>query len=114
MQMYVRVTKVRVWPGRWFEYEAATQRLCIESRRIAPAWRAGCVIRSLDDPDSGLSVSVWDSLEDLQAYEETEMYRGRVLPELERYLSGEIPVERGEVRYVYEAEKGWLVRSSHF
>src|SRR6266567_8484857 len=112
--MYVRITSIHCWPGQWPEYQATAERLCLESRHLAPARLSVWMIRSTEDPDQGVSLSLWTSQEELEAYEAGDWYRKRLMPELEKHLVGEIPVTRGELRFMYESQKGWAFRRSRF
>ena len=112
--VYVRIMSVHCWPGQWLDYQAASERLCLESRRLAHARLAVWVIRSTEDPDQGIALSLWTSREALEEYEASDWYRKRMMPELEPFLVGEIPVTRGELRFQYETNKGWTYRRSRF
>src|SRR5262245_43012759 len=108
--MFVRITDVKVWPGGWTDYEVAAERLTLEGRRWARGRQATWLVRSIDDEDAGVSIQVWASRDDLEAYEASDFYRVKVVGELERLLAGEFPVRRGEVRFIHEEERGWSVR----
>ncbi len=42
----------------------------------------------------------------MEDYEASEWYRKRMMPELGRFLAGEIPVTRGELRFQYDTNNG--------
>jgi hypothetical protein len=108
--MFVRITNVHVPEDGWAAYEAAAQRLTLEGGPHAPGRIATWLIRSGEDKDAGISIQVWESMEALKHYEQTEWFLTRLLPALELLVVGEYPVMRGEVRFLYESARGWLVR----
>jgi quinol monooxygenase YgiN len=111
--VHVRVTTVRVRGGGWFDYEAAARRLCLESRAHAEGRRSLWLVRADGDEDIGFTVSVWDDGAALARYESSDWYK-EYIAELDHYVAGEIPVTRGELRFLYETGKGWEERSSRY
>jgi heme-degrading monooxygenase HmoA len=108
--MFVRVTNVQVAEGRWTAYEVAAQRLTLEGSSHAPGRLATWLIRSAEDVNSGFSIQVWDSMEALERYERSDWFRSRLVPALELLLAGEYPVTRGEVRFLHDSTRGWVMR----
>jgi heme-degrading monooxygenase HmoA len=107
--MFARITNVHVHEGGWSEYETAAQRLTLEGSPHASGRLATWLIRSSEDPDSGVSIQVWDSLEALHRYEQSDWFQTRVVPALELLLAGEYSVTHGEVRFLHD-HRGWVVR----
>ena len=54
------------------------------------------LLRSTEDPDEGISVSIWDSLEDLLEYERGD-FRQQLAKEVEHLYRGEYWVKHFEV-----------------
>ena len=108
--MHARISTVKVWPGTWTEYEIRAERRVIESKPHASGRLAVFMIRAIEDPDTGINISLWDSPESVVSYENSEWHRTRMLPALERYMPGEIPVGHGEVRFWYDHSEGWRLR----
>ncbi len=54
------------------------------------------LLRSTEDPDEGISVSIWDSMEDLLEYERGE-FRQSLAKEVEHLYRGEYWVKHFEV-----------------
>ena len=108
--MFVRITNIHVPEGGWSAYEVASQRLTLEANPHAQGRLATWLIQSTEDLNSGISIQVWDSKEALKRYEESDWFMTRVVPPLELLLAGEYPVTRGEVRFVHESNRGWVVR----
>ena len=73
--MYLRIARGKLRPGTWDEYE---RHYC---ERIVPSDKefGGLLDRQLlqcaKNPDEGISFSVWDNLEDLEAYERSETHQ---------------------------------------
>ena len=63
--------------------------------RLLGRWLA----QDVHDPDGGFAVSLWDTLEDMQAYEQSNAYREMYLPSLRLFFSGEYTTYRCEVKY---------------
>jgi heme-degrading monooxygenase HmoA len=96
--MHARITWGRVKPGEWAAYEEKyrTQLLAADKPE---GLRGRILVRDTEDPDSGGTVSLWDSADDLRAYEEGEL-RARVLPSLQEHFSGDFHTHRCEVRHL--------------
>jgi hypothetical protein len=109
-RMFVRITNVHVPEGGWAAYEAAALRLTLEGGPYAPGRIATWLIRSAEEDDTGMSIQVWDSIQALKLYEQTDWFRTRLVPALELLVVGEYPVMRGEVRFLHDFERGWVVR----
>lgn len=112
--MFVRITNVHVPDGGWSAYEIAAQRLTLEGSPHAQGRLATWLIRSIDDTNSGISIQVWDSMEALKHYEESDWFLTRLVPALELLVAGEYPVTRGEVRFLHELNRGWVVRRARW
>jgi heme-degrading monooxygenase HmoA len=73
--MFARVAWGKVKPGSWQEYEQ------IYHDEILPETRTvrGLVFRELlqgvDDPNEGISLTLWESRADLDAYEQSDLYQ---------------------------------------
>lgn len=44
--------------------------------------RGRWLAQDVRDPDAGYAVSVWDSLEEMQAYEQSDFFTQKILPSL--------------------------------
>lgn len=108
--MHARITSVKLWPDTWTDYEIRAERRVLESKSYASGRLAVFMIRTLDDPDTGINISLWDNRESLLAYENTDWHQKRMLPVMEKYMAGEIPVGHGQVRFWYDSAEGWRVR----
>jgi heme-degrading monooxygenase HmoA len=95
--MHVRITWGRVKPGRWEDYEAAYQRIVVQGEGDVPGLRGRLLVRDVDDPDSGGTLSLWDSAEAARDYEQGDL-RASVLPQLEEFFSGDFVTHVCEAR----------------
>ena len=94
--MYIRMVWGSLRPGSWEEYERHyTERVAASSPEIK-GLRQRQLLRSSEDPDEGVSISVWDSLDDLLTYERGE-FRGTLAREVEHLYRGEYWVKHFEV-----------------
>ncbi len=96
--MHARITWGRVKAGHWDEFEEAYRRELLAAGRPA-GLRGRLLVRDTDDHDSGGTVSLWETEDDLRAYEQGEL-RARVLPSLEQHFGGEFHTHCCEVRHL--------------
>jgi heme-degrading monooxygenase HmoA len=95
--MYVRMVWGKLRPGSWGEYEHHyTERVAGGAANKVKGLRERQLLRSTEDPDEGISLSVWDTLEDLLSYERGEL-RGGLAKEVEHLYRGEYWVKHFEV-----------------
>ena len=93
--MYVRISWGRVDPGKWDDYEKAF-REGIAAAGHVPGLKGRIFSRDLDDPDTGYSVSMWDSTDAMEAYE-SGAARTEVLPRIQPYFAGAFVTNRLEI-----------------
>jgi hypothetical protein len=53
----------------------------------------------VNDPDGGFALSLWETQEDMQAYEQSDAYRDMYVPTLRPFFSGEYTTYRCEVKF---------------
>ncbi len=100
--MYVRVSWGSLRPGNWEEYERYYNERVVPSTSGVHGLRERQLWRGTEDPDEGMSYSVWDTLGDLHDYERSETRR-ELLQEVEHlhrpwsYARGEYWVKHFEV-----------------
>jgi heme-degrading monooxygenase HmoA len=71
----------RVATGRWPEYEKLYREQIVPRTEESRGLKRRQLLQSMADPDEALSLTLWDSRENLQAYEQGEA-RASLLPEL--------------------------------
>lgn len=96
--MYMRLTGGRVKPGCWEQYERAYRRY-VEPLAPARGLLGQWLIKAKHDPDLGFSITLWDTLAHMEAYERSDAVRRQILPHMAQYLSGEFLAHHCEVRY---------------
>lgn len=95
--MHMRITWGRVKPGCWDDYEVAYKAGVADVEPAVPGLRGRLLIRDVEDPDAGGTLSLWESADAARAYEEGAVRRS-VLPQLEQYFIGEFVTHVCEVR----------------
>jgi heme-degrading monooxygenase HmoA len=78
--MFLRISWGALKPGTWEDYEATHQRV-VPGIGEVEGLRGRIVARDVDRPDTGYSISLWDSLEEMQSYEQGPL--AAVMSELE-------------------------------
>ena len=73
--MFARVAWGEVKPGTWAEYEQLYRDEILPQTRGVEGLRFRELLRGSDDPDEGISLTLWESRADLEAYEQSELYR---------------------------------------
>ena len=94
--MYMRIIWGRLRPGQWAPYEEAYKRV-LGSHRIA-GLKGRWLVRDAADADSGYSVSLWASLEDMRAYESSDLFNRTVKPALQPFFANDFTTSHCEVR----------------
>jgi heme-degrading monooxygenase HmoA len=93
--MFMRVSWGRVEPGKWDEYQAAYQQGAARAGR-SEGMLAHRLLRDIDDPDTGYTVMVWDTLEAMEAYENSTNRATRLEP-IQPFFPAAFVVNRLEV-----------------
>ena len=99
--MLMRIIHGKLKPGSWNAYEAAYKEAVAEAGEIA-GLRARWLMRDVDDPDSGYTLSLWESEAALQRYENSKLLQTTFLPKLQPFFSGEYSIKHCEVRVTGE------------
>jgi heme-degrading monooxygenase HmoA len=93
--MYLRISWGALKPGTWDDYEA-THRRVVPGVGSVDGLRGRIIARDVDRPDTGYSISMWESLEAMRDYEEGPL--AAVMSELEPYFGGEFSTHRCDLR----------------
>ncbi len=94
--MFIRMVWGKLRPGSWEEYERHYHERLAGSTGNIQGLKERQLLRSTEDPDEGISVSIWDTLDDLRAYETGEFRQG-VAREVEHLYRGEYWVKHFEI-----------------
>ena len=93
---FLRMAWGKLRLGSWDQYEEFYRANVIDSTAAVDGLRRRLLLRSTEDPDEGVSFSVWDSEEALLAYERSELRRD-IAREVENLYRGEFWVKHFEV-----------------
>jgi heme-degrading monooxygenase HmoA len=96
LTMYMRITMGRTKTGTWADFEAA-YRQHIESERVL-GLRARWLVRSTSDVDVFFTISLWETLTDMERYERSDAVRRQVLRYIAPHLNGVSTAHHCEVR----------------
>ncbi len=95
--MWARVAWGKVKPGTWDEYERVYRELILPASRNVTGLRFRELLRGADDPNEGISLTLWDSREDMEAYERSGTYQG-FLERVKEFYVGEYWIKHFDVR----------------
>ena len=94
--MFIRMVWGKLRPGTWDEYERHYHERLAGSAGTIPGLKERQLLRSTEDADEGVSVSIRDTLDNMRAYEVGE-FRQSVAKEMEHLYRGEYWVKHFEV-----------------
>ncbi len=97
--MYVMVVWGKLRLGAWEQYETFYNERVKGTASGVKGLRERQLLRSAEDPDEGMSISFWESHEDLLNYERSEL-RQSLAKEAEHLYRGDFWVKHFEVRDV--------------
>jgi heme-degrading monooxygenase HmoA len=96
--MIMRITWGKLRPGSWSEFEK-TYRATVAAKGQIKGLRGRWLLQDSADKDTGFSVSLWESAADLEAYEQSDLYRNEFVPALQPFFAGEYKTYRSDVKY---------------
>jgi heme-degrading monooxygenase HmoA len=96
--MVIRVTWGKLRAGAWDEFERTYRANVVTKGRNIKGLRGRWLAQDSADPDTGFAVSLWHSLSDMQAYEQSALYQDIMAP-LAPFFVGEYKTYRCEVKY---------------
>jgi heme-degrading monooxygenase HmoA len=115
--LYVRLTEGRVHPGMWADFENA-YKVHVETR-AAPGLRMRWLVRSKSDAETFFTVSVWDTLDDMESFERSDAVRRQILKHIAPHLRGISSAHHCEVHkslpftvFVNVVELATMIRTS--
>lgn len=96
--MHIRMVWGRLMRGKWAEYEQYfNERVLGSANPTVEGLRGRKLLRSSENPDEGISLSLWDSLEAMQKYEKSPQ-RQKSVKATEHLHVGDYWVKKFEVR----------------
>lgn len=102
--MIMRITWGKLHPGSWDDYEKTYRATVVAKGQDTQGLRGRWLAQDTQDKDAGFAVSLWDSMTDMQAYEQSALYQQEILPPLQPFFVGDFKTHRCEVKYVQEEE----------
>jgi heme-degrading monooxygenase HmoA len=96
--MVIRITWGKLRAGAWDEFERTYRTNVITKGKNIKGLRGRWLAQDAGDTDTGFAVSLWDNLSDMQAYEQSGLYREIMAP-LQPFFVGEYKTYRCEVKY---------------
>jgi len=95
--MIMRITWGKLRASTWQEYERAYHETV--AGKAVPGLRGRWLAQDVNDLDGGFSVSLWDSLDAMQAYEQSAVFKQEIQPRLQPFFAGEYTTHRCDVKY---------------
>jgi heme-degrading monooxygenase HmoA len=96
--MFIRVISGRLKPGTWSDYEKA-YREAVSQAGAVEGLIGRWLTRDIDQADSGTTISLWATVEAMQAYERSDVLKNVIQPKLQPFFTGDYRTSRSEVRY---------------
>ena len=96
--MVIRVTWGKLRPGSWSDFERTYRDTVLTKAQKVKGLRGRWLAQDAGDKDTGFAVSLWESLADMQAYEQSALYREIMAP-LQTFFVGEYKTYRCDVKY---------------
>jgi heme-degrading monooxygenase HmoA len=97
--MIMRITWGKLRPGSWHEFEKTYRETVAVKGQHITGLRGRWLLQDSQDKDTGFAVSLWESMADMQAYEQSELYKNEFLPALQPFFVGDYKTYRSEVKY---------------
>jgi heme-degrading monooxygenase HmoA len=96
--MVIRITWGKLQEGTWNAFERTYRENVVTKGKNIKGLRGRWLAQDEGDKNTGFAVSLWDNLADMQAYEQSPLYREIVAP-LQPFFVGEYKTYRCEVKY---------------
>ena len=93
--MFMRITWGRLKPGGWADYERAYA--AAVTSQAYPGLRHRFLIQDVAQPDSGFSITVWESEGAMTAYEQDPARQSEVERSMRHLFSGQFNTQRCRV-----------------
>ena len=95
--MIMRITWGKLLAGKWHEFERVYMGKVAgtEIKGLRGRWLA----QDANDPNGGFAVSLWETPEDMQAYEQSDLYTQEIVPALQPFFAGQYTTYHCDVKY---------------
>jgi heme-degrading monooxygenase HmoA len=98
--MIMRITWGKLRPNSWSAFEKTYNETVAAKGASLKGLRGRWLLQDSQDQDTGFSVSLWDSAADMQAYEQSTVYREQIAPALQPFFVGDYKTYRCDVKYM--------------
>jgi heme-degrading monooxygenase HmoA len=95
--MIMRITWGKLRAGTWQEFEQA-YRASVAGKEV-PGLRGRWLAQEVTDPEGGFALSLWETPDAMQAYEQSAVFQQEIQPLLQPFFVGEYTTHRCEVKY---------------
>jgi heme-degrading monooxygenase HmoA len=95
--MIMRITWGKLRAGSWQDFER-TYNATVAGKEVK-GLRGRWLAQDVNDPNGGFAVSLWDTLEDMHAYEQSAVFKQEIQPTLQPFFVGEYHTYRCDVKY---------------
>jgi heme-degrading monooxygenase HmoA len=96
--MVIRITWGKLRTGAWGEFERTYRETVLTRAKSPKGLRGRWLAQDTADKDTGFAVSLWDNAADMQAYEQSALYREIMAP-LQPFFVGDYKTYRCDVKY---------------
>jgi len=96
--MVIRITWGKLRAGAWQDFERTYHENVLTKGKTLKGLRGRWLSQDAADKDTGFAVSLWDNAADMQAYEQSQLYREIMAP-LQPFFVGEYKTYRCDVKY---------------
>jgi heme-degrading monooxygenase HmoA len=103
--MIMRITRGKLHPGTWSAYEQAYKATVVAKSPPIEGLRGRWLGQDLHDLEGGYAGSLWDSVEAIRAYEQSDFYNQEILPTLQPFFVGDFTTTYCEVKVTRNARR---------
>lgn len=96
--MHARISWGKILEGQWDDFEAAFK-AAVGKAGPQSGLKGRFLFRDTNDPDAGFTLSIWDSEASMKNYEDSPTMQEEVLPEIEKFFTGQYTTTHVEMRY---------------
>jgi heme-degrading monooxygenase HmoA len=95
--MFCRILWGKLRPGKWDEYERFYNEVVVPGTAKMPGFRGRQLLRSSENPDEGISLTFWETTQEMEQYVASET-RANIAKGAENMYTGEYWVKDFEVK----------------
>ncbi|NIO09704.1 MAG: hypothetical protein GTO40_17560 [Deltaproteobacteria bacterium] len=95
--MYARVVWGKIKPGMWDEYEKEYNEQVVSRTRQIKGFRGRRLMRGVEDPNEGISITLWETKEDMDNYAKSPERQDRA-KNAEKMYAGDYWIKHFEIK----------------